>query len=129
MYLVDSDWFIDYLEDIPAAVALLEPLVSAGVRFSIITYVEAFEGTLKSDDPVTAQDKLHAGMRQFEVIRVSDEVARRCAWIRYDLRSRARRIRDRAMVLLIAATAIEYDLTLVTRNVDDYGDIPGLRLY
>jgi len=28
----------------------------------------------------------------------------------------------------IAATAIEHELTLVTRNVADYGDVPGLRL-
>lgn len=30
---------------------------------------------------------------------------------------------------MIAATAIEHDLTLVTRNVDDFSDVPGLQLY
>ncbi len=31
--------------------------------------------------------------------------------------------------LLIAATALHYDLTLVTRNVKDFQRTPGLRLY
>ena len=30
---------------------------------------------------------------------------------------------------LIAATALEYNLTLVTRNTEDYADVPGLKLY
>ncbi len=30
---------------------------------------------------------------------------------------------------ITAATAFEYDLTLVTRNTADYDDIPGLRLH
>jgi predicted nucleic acid-binding protein len=29
---------------------------------------------------------------------------------------------------LIAATALEHNLTLVTRNVRDYAEVPGLRL-
>jgi predicted nucleic acid-binding protein len=30
---------------------------------------------------------------------------------------------------MIAATAVENDLTLVSRNLEDYEDIPGLKLY
>ena len=33
------------------------------------------------------------------------------------------------MDILIAATAIEHGLTLVTGNTRDYEDIPNLRLY
>ena len=32
-------------------------------------------------------------------------------------------------VQLLAATALEYNLTLVTRNNEDYADIPGVKLY
>jgi predicted nucleic acid-binding protein len=35
----------------------------------------------------------------------------------------------RALDLLIAAPALEHQLTLVTRNLGDYNDIPGLDLY
>ena len=129
MYLLDSDWLIDYLDDLPEAVELVGPLTDAGLAFSIVTYMEAFEGTLRKQHPAAAQTQLRSGLSPFRAIPLSDEIAERCALVRYDLRSRGRRIRDRALDLLIAATAIEYDLTLVTRNADDYSDIPGLRLY
>lgn len=55
--------------------------------------------------------------------------ARRCAGIRRTLRSQGRRVSTRALDLMIAATAIEHQLVLVTRNVRDYRDVPGLVLY
>lgn len=129
MYLTDSDWLIDYLDDLPEAVELLGPLADLGLAFSTVAYMEAFEGTLRQPNPAAAQARLHLGLRPLRTIPVSDQIAERCALIRYDLRSRGRRIRERTLDLLIAATAIEHNLTLVTRNVDDFGDIPGLRLY
>jgi predicted nucleic acid-binding protein len=36
-------------------------------------------------------------------------------------------VRQRALDLIIAATALEHDLTLVTRNREDFQDIPGLQ--
>jgi predicted nucleic acid-binding protein len=38
-------------------------------------------------------------------------------------------ITSRVLDLLIAATALKHNLTLVTRNVKDYDDIPDLGLY
>ncbi len=35
----------------------------------------------------------------------------------------------RSLDLIIAATALEYNLTLVTRNTEDYADVPDLKLY
>jgi predicted nucleic acid-binding protein len=40
----------------------------------------------------------------------------------------AHRRRDDEIDMLIAATALEHGLTLVTRNVSDFRDIPGLRV-
>ncbi len=56
-------------------------------------------------------------------------VAERCPLLRETLRSQGRRVNSRALDLMNAATALEHGLTLVTRNVDDYKDIPGLSLY
>jgi predicted nucleic acid-binding protein len=47
--------------------------------------------------------------------------------IRGDLRRVGRRLEDTD--LLIAATALEHDLMLVTRNVNHFARVPGLRLY
>lgn len=45
------------------------------------------------------------------------------------LSGQGKRVRQRALDLLIAATAIEHNLTLVTRNQADYRDVPGLMLF
>jgi len=59
---------------------------------------------------------------------ISPEIARRCAQLRETLRREGKRVRQRALDLLIAATALEFGLTVVTRNSEDYRDIPGLSL-
>ncbi|MDE2995109.1 MAG: type II toxin-antitoxin system VapC family toxin [Chloroflexota bacterium] len=128
-YLVDTDWLIDHLARAPAAEALLSALAAEGVAISIISYMEVYQGTLRSPDPAGAQANLQALASTVPVLPLSIAVAQRCARLRESLRTRGRRVRPRALDLLIAATALEYQLTLVTRNVDDYRDIPDLELY
>ena len=45
------------------------------------------------------------------------------------LEKEQKRVKSRALDLINAAIALEHDLTLVTRNVEDYQDIPDLKLY
>jgi predicted nucleic acid-binding protein len=51
----------------------------------------------------------------------------RFAFIRGELRANGQLIGDAD--LLIAATALEHDLTLVTQNLHHFNRIPGLKLY
>lgn len=127
-YLVDSDWLIDYLEGAQQALELLERLADSGLAISIVTYMEAYQGVLRSSDPVQAARRFDALLRAIRLVSVSTAVARRCATIREDLRTRGGRIRSRALDLLIAASALEHHLTLVTRNTKDYKDIPYLSM-
>ena len=127
--LLDADWLIDYLDDDPAAIALVDPLIPDGVAVSIITYTEAYQGTLRKDDPARAALELDAFLGHAPLLPYSVEVARRCARVREDLKAQGKHTRSRALDLLIAATALEYGLTLVTRNRGDYDDIPGLTIY
>jgi predicted nucleic acid-binding protein len=90
--------------------------------------MEVVERRLRSLDP-SVLTTLENNIRAFPLLGVSKDVARRCAGIRHDLRSQGKRVRPRALDLLIAATALEHGLTLVTSNTGDYSDIPGLRLY
>lgn len=128
-YLVDSDWLIDHLAAVPEARRLLEGLAEEGIAVSAITYMEAYQGVLRSPDPARAEERWAAFASGIPVLAFSTAEARRCAELRELLRRTGRRVRARALDLLIAATALEHDLTLVTRNRDDYRDIPGLALY
>jgi tRNA(fMet)-specific endonuclease VapC len=58
---------------------------------------------------------------------VTDQIVERFARQRAALRRQGQLIPD--MDLLIAATALEENLTLVTRNIRHFERIPELRLY
>ena len=126
--LIDSDWLIDHLDDTPEASDLLRRLTPEGVAISIITYIEALEGTFWAIDPSEAISRFEGLVSSIPVIRLDSRVARRAAILRYALRSQGRRLNSRPFDLLIAATALAYDLSLVTRNVEDFEDIPNLQI-
>ena len=128
-YLVDSDWVIDYLSGVPDALELLDRLADEGIAISIVTYMEIYQGVERSDNLTTAERQLSAFLDSVPLLPISPAVARRCASLRETLRRQGKRVNNRALDLLIAATAIEHDLTLVTRNLQDYGDIPGLETF
>jgi predicted nucleic acid-binding protein len=128
-YLLDSDLVIDHLADDPAAQLLLDRLAADGLVISMITYLEVYQGTLVSPDPDQAQAKLEAFLAGVPIVPFSAAVARRCARLRVALQRQGKRVRSRALDLLNAATAVEHELILVTRNLADYEDIPELALY
>jgi predicted nucleic acid-binding protein len=128
-YLIDSDVVIDHLNNDPAARLLLDRLAADGLTISLITYLEVYQGTLASPDPAQAQAKLDAFLAGVPIVPFSAAVARRCARLRTELQRQGKRVRPRALDLLTAATALEHGLTLVTRNLADYEDIPALALY
>lgn len=128
-YLIDSDWLIDHLAGDASAERLLSSLADDGIAMSIISYVELYEGILRSPTRSATAALLAALLRTTPILPFSRPVAESCAAIRDDLRRRNRRVRPRALDLQIAATAMTYGLTLVTRNTVDYRDIVNLQLY
>jgi tRNA(fMet)-specific endonuclease VapC len=127
-YLIDSHVVIDHLADVPEASQLLSKLATDGIAISIITYMEAFQGVTRSPHPEEAYAKFRAFIKSIPILPLSIAVAERCARLREILRTQNKRVNSRALDLLIAATALEYNLTLVTKNTDDFKDIPDLPL-
>jgi len=128
-YLVDSNVVIDHLAAVPEASQLLDKLAADGIVMSIITYMEAFQGVVRSPKPEEANVKFQGFAGSVLILPFSFAVAERCARLRETLRSQNKRVKSRPLDLMIAATAREYDLTLVTNNTDDFKDIPDLLIY
>ena len=128
-YLVDSDVLIAQREGQPGSLALLEQLAPEGLAISIITYMEVYQGTLRSPDPESARASLATFLAGVPVVPFSLAAARRCATMREDLAHRDKRVRSRALDLITAAIALEHGYTLVTYNRKDYEDIAELSLY
>jgi predicted nucleic acid-binding protein len=127
-YLVDSNVVIDHLGEVPEASQFLDQFAQDGIVISIVTYMEAFQGVVQSQHPEEASEKFHAFIDTVLILPFSFAVAERCARLRETLRNQNKRVKSRALDLIIAATALEYGLTLVTKNTEDFKDIPDLIL-
>jgi predicted nucleic acid-binding protein len=78
--------------------------------------MEAFQGIERSPAVEQAREKFQAFTDGVLILPFSFAVAERCARLRETLRTQKKRVNSRALDLIIAATALEYDLTLVTEN-------------
>lgn len=128
-YLLDTDVLIDHLVGAPGVTSFLEAMAEQGLAISIITYMEAYEGAYFGSNPRRLRDRFQRLAEVLTIVPFSLAAARRCAQLRAALRKRESQVRGRALDVINAAIAIENGLTLVTRNIEDYQDIPGLKLY
>jgi predicted nucleic acid-binding protein len=126
-YLVDSDWIADYLKGRPEAVELLNRLAPEGLAISILSLGEIQEGILFGDNRARHEAGFRDFLRGVDVLPLTKTAMRHFAAVRGELRQSGELIGD--MDLLIAATALAYKLTLVTRNERHFRRIPGLALY
>lgn len=107
--LIDTDVFVDHLR---GAARLRAP---AGAAYSTITRCELFAGSGGEEAGVA---RLLAGLIEHPVDR---PVAQRAGRLR----------RDAGIAIadaLIAATALEHGLSLMTRNAADFSRVRGLRI-
>jgi len=128
-YLIDTDWLLDYLYGNPQAVQLFSALAPDGLAISVVTYLEIYEGIFLSRDPARAERSFRQSLHGIQVLPLSRTVAKEVARIRAALRRNKAPLTHRALDLIIAGTAVAYDLELLTRNTKDYNDIPSLRRY
>lgn len=126
-YLVDSDWLIDALAGVSSAANALTRLASDGVATSIIAVGEIYDGAYGFPDPAAEIERYRRYLMGFTVLGLSEPVMATFARVRSSLRSQGMLIPD--LDLLIAATALMHNLTLLTRNVRHYQRIAGITLY
>lgn len=110
-----------------SAVDLLESLKDDGLAISLITFGEIYDGVYHGRDPVVAEQNFLALLGRISVIDLNQQIMKRFARIRGRLRATGQVIGDTD--ILIAATAIEHGLALVTRNRRHDDRIVGLTLY
>jgi tRNA(fMet)-specific endonuclease VapC len=125
-YLVDTDWVIHYLngrDDIVNRVRAVRP---DGLGLSVVALAELYEGVYYSRDPDKDEQGLSDFLRGVLVFGIDEETAQIFGRERGRLRAAGRLIGDAD--LLIAATALQYNLTLLSNNRRHFERIEGLRI-
>lgn len=123
-YLVDTDWVIHYFNGQQAITQRLQALQPDGLALSIVSLAELYEGVLYSTDPSRNEQALRDFLTVVEVIGLDHETARRFGQERGRLRAAGQLIADAD--LLIGATALRHDLTLLTNNRRHFERLDGL---
>jgi predicted nucleic acid-binding protein len=110
--------------------SILEPFrMTEGVAVSVMTLAELKHGVRRADSPLRSmvrQRFLDEVIATFTPLPISESIAIRSGELEAELELRGEKL-DIADIL-IAATAIEYDLEIVTRNINHFKRIPGLRI-
>ena len=125
-YLIDTDWAIDHLHHVSRVVRRLEELAQYGLALSIISVAELYEGILGSADPRRDEQTLASFLSSVEVLTLDESICRIFAQERARLRASGALISD--LDLLIGATAIRHNLTLLTNNRRHFDRLPNLNI-
>jgi|SRR4051812_32526589 len=126
-YLVDTDWVADYLKGRETAVRTLTRLAEDGLAISIITFGEIYEGIYFGRNVEAHERGFVQFLSSVRVLALNRSIMRRFARIRGELRHAGQIIGDPD--ILIGATALHYNLTLLTRNRRHFERIQGLNLH
>ncbi len=124
--LLDTDWAIDYLNRIPRTVRRVDALRSEGIAISIVSIAELYEGALNSNDPERDEKLLVDFLRQHPTVHLDVATCRILGVERARLRAMGTPIQD--LDLLIGATALRHNLTLLSNNRRHFQRLSDLRI-
>jgi tRNA(fMet)-specific endonuclease VapC len=124
-YILDADWIIEAARGRPIAAQALRRIAPGRISVSWLTVAELYEGAYNSVNPDARIILFHNFLRPFRLIGINDGVA--SAESRAFLRRRGEMIAE--FDVMVAATALYYDLTVLTFNLRHFQRIPDLKMY
>jgi len=125
-YLVDSDWAIHWLNGHAAIGHRLEEIRPQGLALSVVSLAELYEGVYHSTNPEPNERQLHAFLAGLTLLDIDRETCQFFGRERGRLRAARTLVAD--FDLLIGATAVRHDLTLLSNNRRHFDLIQGLRV-
>ena len=127
MYFLDSNIIIEFLRGrLPEALDMLNNTDTRLIKISSVVEGELLVGAQKSANPERNRRLVESFICNFDIVPFGSQDAHVYARIRSDLEQSGRIIGPND--LLIAASALAHDGTLVTNNVREFKRVPDLRL-
>ena len=126
-YLIDTSVIVGYLRGKEEAVKWLDSL-EGEINSSYICLAELYEGIARVEDSGSAEEAVQAFFSSLtNIYSVEENVARQFGILRAQLKKQGNVIED--LDLLIAATALVHDLTLITFNKKHFDHVNNLKQF
>jgi tRNA(fMet)-specific endonuclease VapC len=126
-YLLDADWIIQVLAGRKEAILAHKRINPEEIAVSYITMGEIYDVAFSYANPQAHLHTFRRFLTPFPLLDLNEPIMERFAEIRAYLRRRGELISD--FDILIGATAVFYDLTVLTCNMRHFNRIPDLKLY
>ncbi|MDQ3412979.1 MAG: type II toxin-antitoxin system VapC family toxin [Chloroflexota bacterium] len=127
MYLLDTDWIIEAFGGRQPATQSLDRLANSPIYVTYVSVGEVYERAFQSVSPQAHLVSVRQFLGEYQMLTLTDSIMERFAELRFFLRRRGQLIPN--FDLVIAATALQYGLTLLSFNRRHFERIPDLRLY
>ncbi|MDP9365798.1 MAG: type II toxin-antitoxin system VapC family toxin [Chloroflexota bacterium] len=118
---------MDWLRERPAARQFVRSLSGEGVAISLMTYGEIYTGIFRGPGAPAKENAFLEFLREVRVLPLDESIMRRFGQVQAILLDLGQGIG--VSDVLIAATALHHDLTLVTRNLGHFRRVPDLKIY
>jgi tRNA(fMet)-specific endonuclease VapC len=125
-YMVDTDWAIHWLSGQIQIRDRLEQIGPDSLALSAVSLAELWEGVHYSTDTRRSEQMLNNFLTGVLLIEIDEETCKIFGRERGRLRRLKRSIAD--FDLLIAATAIRYNLVLLSNNRKHFEQVHGLQM-
>ncbi len=126
MYALDTNTLIYYFKGMGEVATRLLAAPPSEISVPVIVLYELETGIAKSNAPEKRRALINAFLSATTLLPFGPAEARQAAGIRADLEKAGTPIGP--YDILIAATALAANATLVTRNINEFSRIPGLSL-
>ena len=126
-YLLDTNWLIQLLAGHKETATFHRHLHPEQIAVSYITVGEIYDVAFAYANPSAHLSSFRQFLAPFTLLTLNDSIMEKFAEVRSLLRRRGELISD--FDILIGATALHHDLTLLTYNTRHFKRIPHLKLY
>ena len=126
MYLLDTDIIIYALKGRPEVVTHLEKHARSPMAMSVISLMELYFGAHRSKQAESNLARVRTLENSFQVLAADASIAATFGSLKAKMAAAGTQLDD--FDLIIASTALAYNLTLVSNNERHFGRIEGLKL-
>lgn len=125
-YLIDTGWIIRHLRGHQAYTDRLDMLRPDGLAVSMISVAELYEGVALARDAAAATSAIQAVLAKVQLFPVDEETCRQFGILSARFRRKGNHPGD--FDVMIAATAVQHNLTVLTTDKDDFSRFEDLRI-